>query len=81
MRQPVAALFGVALVVGCSTPMAELRKEVSPLATAELKCPDKKLTYEELEKLLSTTRVRVRGCGREAVYRMEESRWKKEPSR
>lgn len=60
---------------GCSTPLAQLRKDVGPPAARYLECPEEKLTIEELQRLFMTTRVKITGCGRSEVYVLEESRW------
>lgn len=65
----------VLVMAGCSTPMAQLRKEVGPRASDYLECPQDKLEYEELDKLISTTRVKVSGCKREVTYKLVESAW------
>lgn len=71
-------LFAVALatlVAGCSTPMAQLKQELGPRASQVLACDEKELQYQELERLISSTKVKVKGCGKEATYRLVESRW------
>ncbi|MEW6433255.1 MAG: hypothetical protein AB1730_17260 [Myxococcota bacterium] len=71
-------LFAVALatlLAGCSTPMAQLKKELGPRASQYLECDEQSLQYEELERVISSTKVKVKGCGKEATYRLVESRW------
>jgi hypothetical protein len=68
-------LIAFAALAACSTPMAQLKKELGPRASSYLECDEKKLTYEELEKLISSTKVKVTGCGKEATFKMVESRW------
>ncbi|GMU59362.1 MAG: hypothetical protein AMXMBFR34_11250 [Myxococcaceae bacterium] len=63
-------------LAGCSTPLVQLKKELGPRASQYLECGEKELEYEELEKMISSTKVKVTGCGKEAIYRLEESRWK-----
>jgi len=73
MRAVLLVLAGA--IAGCSTPMAQLKKELGPRASSYLECDEKKLTYVELEKLITSTKVKVTGCGREATYQLVESRW------
>jgi hypothetical protein len=68
-------VFGFVLA-GCSTPTAQLRKELGPRASQYLGCDEKELQFKELERLISSTKVRVTGCGKQAVYKLEESRWR-----
>ncbi len=68
------------LLAGCSTPLAQLKVELGQRTSDALSCPEDKLTYEELEKLISTTRVKVHGCGKEATWKLVESRWARERS-
>jgi hypothetical protein len=70
-------LSGVLVLAGCSTAMAQLRKDVGPAASRYLECPEDQLTIEELQRLMMTTRVKVTGCGRSEVYVLEESKWKR----
>ncbi len=65
-----------ALAVGCSTPLAELRRDLDGRAATELQCPADKLTYKELDRLISTTKLRVSGCDRTVEYQMVESQWR-----
>lgn len=70
-------LFASALTVlaGCSTPLQQLRQELGPRASKYLECDEQKLEYKELERVISSTKVRVSGCGKQAIYRLVESRW------
>jgi hypothetical protein len=70
-------LGGLLALTGCSTTMAQLRQDVAPSASKYLECPEDKLTIEELQRLVMTTRVKVTGCGRSEVYVLEESKWKR----
>ena len=63
------------LVTGCSTPMAQLKLELGRRASDVLGCPEEKLQYKELDRLISTTKVKVTGCGRDATWKLVESRW------
>lgn len=66
----------VALVLcGCSTPMAQLKVELGRRASDVLGCPEEKLTYKELDRLISSTKVMVSGCGRDSTWKLVESRW------
>lgn len=75
MRWLPVLLGAGALWCGCSTPMAQLKQEIGPRASRYLECDAASLGYEELERLISTTRVRVSGCDKTAVYRLQESQW------
>jgi len=66
---------------GCATPMSELRATLDERAARSLSCPADQLTYEELEKLFTTTRVKISGCGNSATYEFVESEWKKKQER
>ena len=66
---------------GCATPMPELRATLAERASRALSCPADQLTYEELEKLFSTTKVKISGCGNEATWEFIESEWKKKQER
>lgn len=70
------ALAGLVLV-GCSTPRAQLKVELGRRASDVLGCPEEKLQYQELDRLLSTTRVKISGCGRGATWKLVESRWQR----
>lgn len=59
----------------CSTPTAQLKKELGPRASQYLECSEDELRYKELDRLISSTKVRVSGCGKDATYRLVESRW------
>jgi hypothetical protein len=74
MRTALIAL-ALAALAACSTPMAQLKKELGPRASSYLECDEKKLKYEEQEKLITSTKVKVIGCGKEATYKMVESKW------
>ena len=63
--------------VGCSTPRAQLKVELGARASEELKCPEDQVQFTELDRVISTTKVKASGCGREIVYQLEESRWHK----
>ncbi len=69
-------LVGVLLLAACSTPMAELRKDLGPRAARELECKEDALQYQELDRMISSTKVRVDGCKRTVVYEMIESKWR-----
>lgn len=70
-----AWLLCLGLLAGCSTPLAQLKLELGRRASDALGCPEERLQYEELDKLISTTKVRVSGCGRDATWKLVESRW------
>lgn len=72
-------LFAV-LVSGCATPLARLKKDVGPIAADYLQCSADQLEYEELQRLIETSRVKVKGCGRSGVWQLEESQWKRDRS-
>ena len=63
------------LMMGCSTPLAQLKVELGRRASDALGCPEARLEYEELDRLISSTRVKVSGCGREGTWKLVESRW------
>ena len=63
------------VLAGCSTPRAQLKLELGRRASDALGCPEEKLSYEELDRLIGTTRVKVTGCGRDATWKLVESRW------
>ena len=63
------------LLLGCSTPMAQLKLELGRRASDTLGCPEAKLKYQELDRLISSTRVKVSGCGRDSTWKLVESRW------
>ena len=71
----VVVLLGMVSLLGCSTPMAQLKVELGRRASDALGCPEEKLQYQELDRLISTTRVKITGCGRDGTWKMVESRW------
>ena len=73
MKRRLGAFLALA---ACSTPLGQLRQELGPRAATELRCPEEKLAYEELDRMISSTKVKVTGCERIVVYEMVESRWK-----
>jgi len=77
------ALLTLLAAAGCSTPMAQIRKELAPRVSEEFECPEDQLIFKEAEHLISTTRVIVRGCGKDAIFVLQEGRWTKvrDPSR
>lgn len=74
-------LLALLALAGCATPMSELRAQLDEKASRSLSCPADQLSYEELEKLFSTTKVKITGCGNEATYEFVESEWKKKQER
>lgn len=72
------ALAGLVLFAACSSELAQLRKDLGPRASGTLECREEELHYFEAEKIFSTTKVRVTGCGREVVYKLVESRWERD---
>ena len=64
------ALLAV-VFAGCSTPLAQLKTELGRRTSDALSCPEEKLKYEELDRLIST------GCGRDMTWKLVESRWTK----
>ena len=72
----LALLAGV-LLVGCSTPLTALRKELDARSASDLSCSEKDLKYKELNRMISTTKVMVSGCGHEVTYELIEGRWTK----
>ena len=56
--------------------MKQLRAELDPRAADELRCPKDQLTYVEINKFISTTKVRVSGCGKKRTYELVESNWR-----
>lgn len=65
------------LLLGCSTSRAQLKLELGRRSSDVLGCPEEKLQYKELDRLISTTKVKVTGCGREATWKLVESRWQR----
>ena len=65
----------VFFLAACSTPMAQLKVELGRRASDALGCPENKLQYKELDRLISSTKVKVTGCGRDATWKLVESRW------
>ena len=84
-RVGVRAVILSLLLTGCSTPTAQLKVELGRRASDVLGCPEEKLQYKELDRLISTTKVKITGCGRDATWKLVESRWTRaqdnEPSR
>jgi hypothetical protein len=70
-------LVVLCLAAGCSTPRAQLKQELGTRASDWLKCPQDQLDYQELDRLISTTKVKVSGCKREVTYKLVESRWQR----
>lgn len=70
-------LFAALLLLGCSTSRAQLKTELGRRASDALACPEEKLVYEELDRLISTTKVKITGCGREGTWKLVESRWQR----
>jgi hypothetical protein len=70
------ALFAV-LLAGCSTPLAQLKVELGRRTSDVLNCPEDRLKYEELDRLISSTKVKVTGCGKDVTWKLVESRWTK----
>lgn len=66
---------GWLLLLGCSTPLAQLKVELGRRASDALGCPEEKLKYEELDRLISSTKVKITGCGRDGTWKLVESRW------
>ncbi len=69
--------FAALLLLGCSTPRAQLKTELGKRAADWLKCPEGDLKYQELDRLISTTKVKVSGCKRDVTYKLVESRWQR----
>jgi hypothetical protein len=70
-------LLVAVLLSGCSTPLAQLKVELGRRTSDALNCPEDKLKYEELDRLISSTKVKVKGCGRDVTWKLVESRWTK----
>jgi NAD-dependent DNA ligase len=71
----IRLLAVLVLCAGCSTPLAQLKLELGPRAARELECAEDKLAYKELDRLISSTKVKISGCGRETTWKLVESRW------
>lgn len=73
------------LLAACSTPLVQLKKELGPRASDNLGCPESELKYKELDRMISSTKVQITGCGKTVTYKLVESRWeqaaKNEPVR
>ncbi len=76
MNRPLWFATALGCLSACSTPMAQLKTDLGPRASSELRCTEDKLTYQELDKLITTTKVKITGCQRSAIYEMVESRWR-----
>lgn len=74
MRKLVALAM---VLAGCSTPLAQLKTELGRRSSDVMSCPEEKLKYEELDRLISSTKVKVTGCGRDVTWKLVESRWVK----
>ena len=70
-----ALLFLLLVLAACSTPLAQLKLELGRRSSDVLGCPEEKLDYQELDRLISSTKVKVSGCGRNATWKLVESRW------
>ena len=70
-------LVACLLMSGCSTPLAQLKVELGRRASDALGCPEDKLKYQELDRLISSTRVKITGCGRDGTWKLVESRWRR----
>ena len=70
-----ALLASALLLAGCSTPLSQLKVELGRRVSKELGCSEEQLKYKELDRLISTTKVKVSGCGREGTWKLVESRW------
>jgi hypothetical protein len=71
--------LALALASGCVSPLVQVKKDLGPIASENMECPEDKLVYEDLQQMMvMTTRVRVKGCGKETYWFLEESRWKKD---
>lgn len=73
-------LLVVLALCGCSTPLSQLKVELGPRAAREMECPEDKLAYKELDRLISSTKVKIAGCGRESTWKLVESRWTRAPN-
>ena len=75
-----AAFFVLLFVTlgGCATPLAQLRKDIGPAAADWHECPEDKLTFEEMQRLFTTTRVKVTGCNKTSQWVFEESKWNRD---
>ncbi|HEY0881090.1 MAG TPA: hypothetical protein VGD87_06160, partial [Archangium sp.] len=72
----LAGLACVALAA-CSTPRAQLKLELGPRVSDEMECPQDQLQYKELDRLISTTKVEISGCGKTTTWKIVEGRWTK----
>ncbi|MFO0597658.1 MAG: hypothetical protein U0228_20295 [Myxococcaceae bacterium] len=68
------------LLSACASQLPQIKKDVGPLAAEAMECPEAQLSFEEMQKVLYTSRVKVKGCGKETQWVLEESRWKKDRS-
>jgi hypothetical protein len=64
-------------LLGCSTSRAQLKAELGARASEEMECPEDQLQYKELDRLISTTKVEISGCGKSTTWKIVESRWTK----
>ena len=71
------AVLVLLVLGGCSTPLAQLKVELGRRSSDVLGCPEEKLDYKELDRLISSTKVKVTGCGRNATWKLVESRWQR----
>ncbi len=65
------------LLTACSTPVSQLKLELGRRSSDVLGCPEEKLDYQELDRLISSTKVKVTGCGRNTTWKLVESRWQR----
>jgi hypothetical protein len=67
----------LAVAAGCSSTRAELKRDLDDRASEYLHCKPSQLDYTELDRLISTTKVKVSGCGKDVTYLLVESKWQK----
>lgn len=79
MKKLALASFSSLVLVGCANPMIQVKKDLGPKASEYMECAQEKLVFEDTAQVtVIPTRVKVKGCGKETVWQLEESRWKKQ---
>lgn len=75
VRALVVAAVSV-VTPGCAFDLAQAKVQLTPRAVTELSCKASSLEFEEVQRPLAPSNVKVTGCGRTAEYTLEESVWR-----
>ena len=79
MKKLALAVFAAVVRAGCANPMIQVKKDLGPKASEYMECAQDKLVFEDTAQVtVMPTRVKVKGCGKETLWQLEESRWKKQ---